>query len=87
MKGAGLPATHFQGLLDDIALRVRTASVEAYRHRRKEAQERCRKAQAWGDDEYVALALALDAAIWTLDADFARVEGVQVVGTGEVDGA
>ncbi len=60
-----------QGLLDGFLL---------------EAMARTREAGAEGDEDYVAAALALDAPIWTYDADFARIRGIRVIGTAEVAG-
>lgn len=60
-------------------------SSEAYKAKRAEAQRLCRQADAWGDDEYVALALALDAAIWTYDHDFRRIPSLRVASTTDVD--
>lgn len=52
----------------------------------EEAQRRAKEADAEGDEEYVALALALDAGIWTYDHDFDRIQGVRRLRTSEVEG-
>jgi predicted nucleic acid-binding protein len=80
-----LTAEEVGSLLDALRTRITTVPAAWYAHKRPIAQAACKAAQAWGDDEYVALALALDAPVWTLDQDFARVEGVRVVATAEVD--
>lgn len=43
------------------------------------ARSRVQAADAWGDGAYVAPALALKAPIWTLDHDFRRIEGIEVI--------
>jgi predicted nucleic acid-binding protein len=43
-----------------------------------------RLAGAIEDAEYVALALALHAPIWTLDRDFSRIPGIRVLATRDV---
>lgn len=73
------------GVLAHLRGRIQVLSTDAYRFKRDEAQRLCREADAWGDDDYVALALALDAEIWTYDQDFRRIPGLRVVGTTEVD--
>lgn len=73
------------GVLAHLQERIQVFTVDAYRSKRPEAQRLCREADAWGDDEYVALALALDASIWTYDKDFHRIPGLRIVGTTAVD--
>lgn len=82
---AGVTADVMAGVLAHLQQRIQVLSGEAYRSKRGEAQRACRQADAWGDDEYVALALALDAAIWTYDQDFHRIPGLRIAGTTEVD--
>ena len=73
------------GVLAHLAALVEVLSVDAYRSTRPEAQRLCRGADAWGDDEYVALSLAMDAAIWTYDHDFRRIPGLRIMSTTDVD--
>lgn len=70
----------------EIRQRVQVVAAHAYAARRDEAQRRAKKAQAWGDDEYVALALALDAPLWTYDDDFDRIEGIRRVTAAQIEG-
>jgi predicted nucleic acid-binding protein len=42
------------------------------------------RAGAAGDEDYVALALALEAPIWTLDRDFHRIPGIRVLATSDL---
>lgn len=67
----------FDAVMGEIRERVQVVAARAYATHREEAQRRAKKAQAWGDDEYVALAMALDAPIWTYDDDSGRIEGVR----------
>lgn len=82
---AGVSVDVMAGVLAHLGGRIQVLSGEAYKAKRDEAQRLCREADAWGDDEYVALALALDAAIWTYDNDFQRIPGLRIAGTTEVD--
>lgn len=83
---AGLSPDVMAGVLAHLQKRIQVLAVDAYRAKRDTAQRLCREADAWGDDEYVALALALDGAVWTYDKDFQRIPGLRVMGTAEVDG-
>ena len=82
---AGVSVDIMAGVLAHLRGRIQVLSSAAYESKREEAQRLCRAADAWGDDEYVALALALDAAIWTYDKDFQRIPGLRLAGTAEVD--
>lgn len=75
----------FDAVMAEVRERVQVVAARAYAAHRDEAQRRAKKAQAWGDDEYVALAIALDAPIWTYDDDFGRIEGVRRVTASEID--
>lgn len=80
-----IPSSAFDAVMGGIRERVQIVAARAYVARREEAQRRAKKAQAWGDDEYVALALALDAPIWTYDDDFDRIEGVRRVTAAQIE--
>jgi predicted nucleic acid-binding protein len=82
----GLAKQQLQPVVDAVLDRIVAVGPQAYEARREEASRLCGKAQAWRDDEYVALALALDAPIWTLDRDFARIPGIQMLDTDGVEG-
>lgn len=49
-----------------------------------EARALATKADAEGDEDYVAAALALDAPVWTYDDDFRRIPGIRTIGTAAV---
>ena len=83
---AGIGVEVMVGVLAHLRGRIQVLSSDSYKSKRDEAQRLCREAEAWGDDEYVALCLALDAAIWTYDNDFRRIPGLRIMGTAEVDG-
>ncbi len=51
----------------------------------EDALDRCKTADALGDEAYVAAALALDAPVWTYDMDFRRVSGIKLASTTEVE--
>lgn len=80
-----IPSSAFEAVMGGIRERVQIVAARAYVARREEAQRRAKKAQAWGDDEYVALALALDAPIWTYDDDVDRIEGVRRVTAAQIE--
>lgn len=75
-------------LLDDILVHIRVIPVEAWEPTYDEAQKICAKHSAFGDEPYVAAALALDSPVWTFDPDFdriARSDGrIRVWTTGDV---
>ncbi len=66
-------------LIDDLLGRVTVVRRQAYAVRMEEALTLTTAAHARGDEDYVALALVLDAPIWTYDKDFKRVKGIKVV--------
>lgn len=75
----------FDAVMAEVRERVQVVAARAYAAHRSEAQRRAKKAQAWGDDEYVALAIALDAPIWTYDDDFDRIEGLRRVTAAQIE--
>jgi len=75
----------FDAVMAEIRQRVQIVAARAYAFHRHEAQRRARKARAGGDDEYVALALALEAPIWTYDDDFDRIQGVRRVTAAQIE--
>lgn len=72
-------ARKLRRVLEAVWSHIDIVPPKAYAHARPDAQDACKVAQAWDDDEYVALAMALQAPIWTLDRDFERVAGIEVV--------
>lgn len=81
-----VPPSAFDAVMAEIRQRVQVVAARAYTAHRDVAQRRAKKAQAWGDDEYVALALALDAPIWTYDDDFDRIERIRRVTAAQIEG-
>lgn len=65
-------------LIDDRLGRVSVVPRQGYAIRMEEALRLTVAANARGDEDYVALALVLDAPIWTYDKDFKRVKGIKV---------
>jgi predicted nucleic acid-binding protein len=78
---SGLGPTLLSELLDELVKRVTIVPAEGYSSKRKEAIRLATAAGAHGDEDYVALALALDAPIWTFDKDFLRIRGIVVTRT------
>ena len=50
-----------------------------------EARRLARAVGDIGDAEYVALCLSLECPIWALDRDFARIPGLRVLNTRDID--
>ena len=82
---AGIHEDILRGVFDHLVSFICVMTPDSYLHKRAEGQRLCRDADAWGDDEYVALALALDAPIWTFDHDFGRIPGIRIATTQELD--
>jgi predicted nucleic acid-binding protein len=76
---SGVPPPVLSALWDDLFARLTIVPRAAFSHRLKQATQLTEKADARGDEDYVALALALDAPVWTYDKDFARVREIRVV--------
>lgn len=82
---AGVSVEVMAGVLAHLGGRIQVLSSDAYKAKRDEAQRLCREADDWGDDEYMALALAVDAAVWTYDKDLQRIPGLRIADSTEVD--
>jgi len=81
---AGVPEAIVRGLIEELAQHldeVPSALIEPWL---PEARERVAAAEAEGDEDYVALAIALDAEVWTYDHDFERIEGILTISTKDV---
>lgn len=83
---ARVDRTIVKALLVDIRHRVEIVPEAVLAPFRPDAEAMARAADAEGDEDYVAAALALKAPVWTYDRDFARIRGIRVVGTAEVAG-
>lgn len=78
---AGITRSEAEGTLQLLLRQVEEVSLEVLRPFEGKAREAASQAGDPSDWEYIALALALDAPIWTYDDDFDRVRGVNRVGT------
>jgi predicted nucleic acid-binding protein len=85
-RRARVPPEVVEALLQDVRMRLEVVPVAVFAPFRAQARRRVAAAGAEGDEDYVALALALDAPIWTYDKDFRRVRGIRLVTTSEVLG-
>lgn len=71
--------TVLAALIDDIVDRLVVVPRQAYSHHLTTARELTLTAAATGDEDYVALALTLDAPVCSLDKDFKRIRGIRTV--------
>lgn len=83
---AGITPAQTHSVLRILRARIQEVPLDALR-----PHEQTARALAWtaGDEtdwEYVALALTLDAPVWTYDQDFRRVKGIRLIGTTDVEG-
>ena len=84
VKTSGVPKATVDALLHVVTNTI-TLIPEAVTSPFLPAAGRLAKAaSAEGDEEYIALALALETGIWSYDADFDRVAGIRRIGTSEV---
>jgi len=82
---SGVAPPILSALADDLVARVRTVSREGYASALARARKLVELAQATGDEDYVALAIALDAPIWTYDKDFRRVKTIRLISREEIE--
>lgn len=85
-KRARVDRTTVEALLADIRQRVEIVPDAVLAPFLPDAEARTRAADAEGDEDHVATALALQAPVWTYDRDFAHISGIRVIGTSEVAG-
>lgn len=78
-EDVGVPRLALEAVLRVLRPRITVIPPEATAHVFEQAKRLTEKADAADDEEYVALALALDAPIWSFDKDFDRVQGLQRV--------
>lgn len=81
----GLPAATVEAVLSDLLGSIDLVPSGAYANGMSRARRLAAAADAVGDEDYVALALSLDAPVWTLDHDFRRIPGLKTLTTKEVD--
>jgi predicted nucleic acid-binding protein len=87
VKRSRLPREVIEAVLADIRARLAEVPGTLLMPRMEEAMRLAVAAHAHGDEDYIALALTLDAPIWTFDKDFQRVKGIKVATTKEVEAA
>jgi predicted nucleic acid-binding protein len=73
-----------RALIEDVFQVVELVPAPLYDRFRASAPTSTRRANARGDEDYIALAMFLDSPIWTLDEDFRRIPGLSVLTTREV---
>lgn len=86
-EAAGVPRLALGAVLRVLRPRITVIPPEATEHVIQRARLLAAKAQAPDDEEYVALALAMDAPIWSFDKDFDRIPGVRRVDSKAVEAA
>lgn len=83
-KRAGVTAAESLAVLQVLRGRIQEVPFEMLRPFEAHAKARATDAGDVEDWEYVAVALALNAPVWTYDDDFRTVKGIRLIGTGEV---
>jgi predicted nucleic acid-binding protein len=81
---ARVPPPTLSSLFDELFGKLTIVPRATYRYRLSEAKRIVERADARGDEDYVALALVLNAPIWTYDKDFHRIGEVRVVSREQV---
>jgi len=79
------PEATVRAVLEDLLSAIELVPAEAYSGSIARALRLAKREGAEGDEDYIALALALDSPIWTLDKDFDRVRGIITPKTADVD--
>ena len=74
-----------RALTEDAFEAIELLPPPTYAHLLSEATALAKAADALGDEEYIAMALLLEAPVWTLDKDFRRVKGIDCLNTQEVN--
>lgn len=82
---SGVGPSVLSALMDDLFARIVVVPREGFIHRMAEATALAKRADAHGDEDYIALALTLGAPVWTYDRDFHRIKGVRVVSREQVE--
>lgn len=84
VKRARVPRPVAAAVVEDVRTRVQVVPAAMLAPFLGEARRRTATAGAWGDEDCVALALAMKAPVWTLDKDFRRIRGIRVVTTADL---
>jgi len=79
-----VPLETAKTVLEDVLAVIELLPWGAYSHWIERARELVVRAHAHGDEDYVALCLAMRAPIWTLDRDFHRIPGLKVLSTKDI---
>ncbi len=79
------PEGTVRAVLEDVLAAIDIVPVGAYSSLMDRARDVARRAGAQGDEDYIAMALALEAPVWTLDKDFVRVPGVTILRTMDIE--
>lgn len=82
---AKIPVITVEAVLDDLLAAIELMPPAVYSGSIQAGRDLARKVGAIRDADYIALALALGAPIWTLDKDFSGIPGLRVLSTGDLD--
>lgn len=74
-----VPRVAIEAVLRTLRTRITILPASTTQHVYERAKVLAEEADADHDEEYVALALAIDAPIWSLDKDFDRIAEIQRV--------
>jgi predicted nucleic acid-binding protein len=80
-----LPESTVEAVIADILGAIDMAPPGVYTPWLDLARKLARDADALGDEEYIALALALEAPIWTLERHFSRIQGLRTLSTSDLE--
>lgn len=86
-EDVGVPRLAIEAVLRVLRPRITVIPPEATEHVIQHARLLAQKAEANDDEEYVALALAMGAPIWSFDKDFDRVLGIVRADSKDVEAA
>ena len=82
---SGVAPPILSALAEDLFARVRTVSREGYANALPKARKLVEMAHANGGEDYVALAIAIDAPIWTYDKDFRRIKTTRLISREDIE--
>lgn len=85
-RRAGITPAQTHSVLRILRGQIQEVPLDALRRHEEKAKALAGAAGDETDWEYVALALNLDAPVWTYDHDFRRVKGIRQIGTSDVEG-
>jgi predicted nucleic acid-binding protein len=79
------PEETVRAVLEDLLAAIDLVPAEAYSNSMDRAREIARRANAGGDEDYIAMALELGAPVWALDNDFVMAPGVTRLRTSDLE--